>query len=261
MNVRPAQSWTSGFFLLLLGSVALAACSSSSGGKADASGNAGAGGATAGASGNAAGGGTGGATAGASGDAAAGASGDAAPDGSGGAPQDGGASDAPVCPFPASLGAATVVMQSGSAMEGGGRSTVTEHDSVSYLGALDNASRPTEIDVQLYKNAAPFGAMLASMSISLVGQNNFATCGACVILHPLYNDGVEIRAQTNYIATSGTLNVTAVPNGTAMELTASLSNVTFEHVTIDSSFVTTKVDDCTITLTSVSIDSPVTPAP
>ena len=144
------------------------------------------------------------------------------------------------------------------ATEGGDRSTVSLHDSVSYLGPLDNATRPNELDIQLYKNTAPFGAMLAPMSISLVGQDNFATCGACVILHPMYSDGVEIRAQTNYIATSGTLNITAVPNGTTTHLTATLSNVTFKHVMIDSSFVTTKVDDCTITLTSASIDAPVT---
>jgi hypothetical protein len=257
MNVRRPQSWTSGFALVFLASVALAACSSS-GSKCSP------GGCTAGTAGGGAGtSGSGGAAAGASGDAAAGASGGAgagaggAAGGGAGATADGGTAGTSACPFPASLGAATVVTAGQMATEGGDRSTVTMHDSVSYLGPLDNATRPTELDIQLYKNAAPFGAMLASMSISLVGQDNFATCGACVILHPLYSDGVEIRAQTNYIATSGTLNITAVPNGTAAQLKASLSNVTFKHVTIDSQFVTTRVDDCTITLTSATIDSPV----
>jgi hypothetical protein len=132
---------------------------------------------------------------------------------------------------------------------------------------------PDVLDIQLYKSAAPFGAMLASMSIPLTGQDNFATCGACVLFHPMDNDGAPLHAQTNYIAKSGTLNITAVPNaltpaadggadaGTATHFTATLSNVVFEHVTIDSSFVTTKLDDCTITLTSVAIDDPVTPAP
>jgi len=77
----------------------------------------------------------------------------------------------------------------------------------------------------------------------------------------VWNDGAPLHAQTNYIAKAGTLNITAVPNGTATQLTASLSNVTFEHVTIDSSFKTTKIDDCTITLTSASLDAPFTPIP
>jgi hypothetical protein len=260
-----SQSYILGIAFFTLGSLALGACSSSgskcgpggctSGMAGGAAGTSGSGGGAAGATGGAAAGTSGDAAAGASGDAAAGAGG-----GSGGATADGGPSDASTCPFAPSLGAATVVQAMPPvpmATEGGDRSTMTVHDSVAYLGPLDNATRPNELDIQLYKNKAPFGAMLAPMSISLVGQDNFATCGACVILHPMYSDGVEIRAQTNYIATSGTLNVTAVPNGTTMQLTASLSNVTFKHVTIDSQFVTTKVDDCTITLTSVSIDTPV----
>jgi hypothetical protein len=269
MKELSARPRISAFVLVLVGSVALAACSSSGGSRCDPGGctsgaagtsGGGAGGATAGTSGGA--GTTGGAgtsgAAGTSGGAgtsgAAGTSGGAGTSGAAGATTDAGAGGSSACPSPASLGAATVVMQNQSATEGGDRSTVTLHDSVSYLGALDSATRPNEMDVQLYKNAAPFGATLASMSISLVGQNNFATCGACVILHPLYNDGAPLHAQTNYIAKSGTLNVTAVPNGGAMQLTASLSNVTFEHVMIDSSFVTTHLDDCTITLTSLSID-------
>jgi hypothetical protein len=154
-----------------------------------------------------------------------------------------------------SLGAVTVMLQ--AATEGGDRSAVTPRDSVAWLGQLNMTSPAETLDVQLYKNVAPFGAMLAPMTISLAGQSDFSTCGACVLFHPLYYDGVEVRAQPNYIATDGTLNVSAVPNGTTARLTATLSNVTFEHVMIDPSFKTSKLDDCTITLTSASIDSDV----
>jgi hypothetical protein len=178
----------------------------------------------------------------------------------GGAVTDGGADRASAlqlnaCGAPETLGAVAVVMQ--QAMEGGDRSTVTVHDSVSWLGQLNNDTRPQMLDVQLYKSRAPFGAMLAPMTIALTGQNDFSTCGACVLFHPLYLDGVVVRAQQNYIATSGTLHVTAVPNGATVHLTATLSNVTFEHVVIDSAFKTTKVDSCMITLSSATIDSPV----
>jgi hypothetical protein len=210
--------------------------------------------------GNGGGGGSGGGTGG-SGGSAAGASGNAAAGTSGGG-NDGGATDASgeaapapelnACGHPAKLGAATATNQ--MAMEGGDRATVSLHDSIAWLGQLNDATEPEMLDVQLYKNAAPFGAMLSSMSISLAGQSDFSTCGACVLFHPNYSNGTAVRTQTNYIATSGTLNVTAVPNGTATKLTATLSNVTFEHVTIDPDFKTTKVDECMVTLTSASID-------
>jgi hypothetical protein len=250
------QRRTSGLFFVLLFSLASAACSSGS--KGSATGAAGTAGGAAGSSAAGAG------AAGTPGDAAAGSvgsSGDAAADATGaaGATTDAGSSDVSLCLVPSSLGTVTLVTQ--SAAEGGDRSTVTMHDSVAWLGQVNSNTMPDVLDVQLYKSAAPFGATLASMSIPLTGQDNFATCGACVLFHPMDNDGAPLHAQTNYIAKSGTLNITAVPNGTATNLTASLSNVVFEHVTIDSSFATTKLDDCTITLTSVAIDAPVTPAP
>ena len=247
MNAR-ALSSTLGILL----SLSVAACSSTSGGSATG---------TAGTSGSA------GATAGVSGDAAAGSSGDAAGvAGATGTAGMGAGADASACPYAPSLGAVTILTlaqtqtQLPMASEVGDRSTTTEHDSVSWLGPINNNTRPDVLDVQLYKSKAPFGAMLAPMSISLAGQNDFATCGACVLFHPVWNDGAPLHAQTNYIAKSGTLNITAVvPNGNTTQLTATLSNVVFEHVTIDSSFVTTKIDDCTITLTSATIATPATP--
>ena len=119
-------------------------------------------------------------------------------------------------------------------------------------------TEPQVLDIQLYKNAAPFGAMLASMSIDLTSQGDYSTCGACVVFHPRYLDGgVEIRAQPDYIATSGTLNITAIPSASGMKLTAMLSNVTFEHIMIaPSTFATTKLPDgCKTTLTSAMIDT------
>ena len=157
------------------------------------------------------------------------------------------------CGDPDKLGTATIMMQTAT-RNFGDRSTTANDGSVQWFGQLNMDTRPQTLDVQLYKGAAPFATMLAPMTISLTGQSDFSTCGACVLFHPKYNDNTEIRAQPNYIATSGTLNITAVPNGAPGKLTATLSNVTFQHVMIDTSFKTTNLDTCTISLTSASID-------
>jgi hypothetical protein len=125
---------------------------------------------------------------------------------------------------------------------------------------------PDLLHVQLYKGVQPFGASLSSMSdISLEHQSDFATCGACVLFQPKAVSGAAVLDQPLYIATSGKLNLTAVPEGAigpTSRLTGSLSDVVFAHVTIDKkTFTTTKIDDCTITLTSIFFDTIVTAAP
>jgi hypothetical protein len=236
-----------GLIIGFVAALALGACSSSkgSGGAAGSTGAAGAAGST-GAAGSAAAG-SGGATAGSSG--GGGSDAGAAMDG----PVEMAAASMNTCGDPDKLGTAAIVMQMAT-RNFGDRSTTVNDGSVQWRGQLDMDTRPQTLDVQLYKGAAPFAAMLAPMSISLTNQSDFSTCGACVLFHPKYNDNTEIRAQPNYIATSGTLNITAVPNGAAGKLTATLTNVTFEHVMIDTSFKTTKLDDCTISLASATID-------
>jgi hypothetical protein len=228
--------------------LAFGACSSSKGGGgvAGSSGAAGAAGSV----------GAAGSAAGSSGGAMAGSTGAAGSDA--GVSMDGPVEMAPApsmntCGDPDKLGTATIVMQTAS-RNFGDRSTTANDGSVQWQGNLNMDTRPQKLDVQLYKGAAPFTTMLAPMTISLTNQSDFSTCGACVLFHPMYNDGVEIRAQPNYIATSGTLTITAVPNGVAGKLTATLTNVSFEHVMIDTSFKTTKLDDCTVSLTSATID-------
>jgi hypothetical protein len=259
MKERFARSARSRFVVVII-AAAVGACSSSK----DNSGSAGSGGATAGSSGA-----TGGASGG-SGGSAAGASGNAAAGTSGGG-HDGGATDGPTempaamlnsCGAPVNV-PTTVVMQ--MAMQGNGdRPTPSLSGNVQWLGYLDGNSEPNALDVQLYENAAPFGATFAPMTISLTGQSDFSTCGACVLFHTAYKCGSAVRNQEDYIATGGTLTLTAGPNaagdaGTPGHLTATLTNVTFEHVTIDTSFVTTKAtDNCTVSLTSAKIDTDVT---
>jgi hypothetical protein len=246
MNEQSVLSRSS-FAIAIVAALTLGACSSSS---KISGGGGGSGGATGGS-----GGAAGGSAAGAPGDAAAGAPGAAGSDG--GTTE--AAAEAPPAPElnscgdPAKLGAATVLAQTG--VLGGDRATPNLSDAIDWLGMVNSATEPQTLEIQLYKSTAPFGAMLAPMSISLTGQSDFATCGACVFFHPGYRDNTPLKNQPNYVATSGTLNLTAVPSasGSGM-LTGTLSNVTFEHIMIDPDYKTTKVDDCTITLTSASIN-------
>ena len=272
MKVSNAQRRNLMSTLVLLGSLAAAACTQTRGGTTGAAGSTGA----AGTAGGGAGGSTAGAgTAGAAGTSGAAGSGATGADGGAGAMMDGNAPEVNACGFVPNLGTATLVMQ--SAQEGGDRSTATVHNAIAWLGQLDNNTEPDMLDVQLYKNAAPFGAMLQSMSISLTGQSDFKTCGACVFYHHLYENNTELRAQKNYIATSGTLNITAVPNysapdagtdagggdgGAGLQLTATVSNVTFVHVLIDDLFNTSVLTvGCAVSLTSASISAPVPVSP
>ncbi|HEX4407025.1 MAG TPA: hypothetical protein VH560_19435 [Polyangia bacterium] len=230
---------------------AFGACTSSSG----AGGTAGAS-ASAGANGTAGSGGASGA--GTAGSGSAGATGGAGTSGSAGTTGSDGGAGKPAtnsCGVVSNLGAATVVMQS-AAQGNGDRPTASLQGSLQWLGQLDNADEPNELDVQLYEGVMPFGASLAPMTIPLAGQGDFATCGACVIFHPMYVAGAPIHAQTSYIATGGTLTLTAVPTGTTTTLVGSLSNVTFEHVDIDlTTYATTKsADGCTSALTSATIN-------
>jgi hypothetical protein len=254
MKILSASSRSVGFALLVLGCAAFGACTSSSGagGTAGASATAGANGSAG--SGGASGAGTAGSgSAGASGDAAAGTSGQAGTPGT-----DGGAGKPATnsCGVTSNLGA-TIVTQS-AAQGDGDRPTSTPQGSLQWLAQLDNDNEPNELDVQLYENMMPFGASLAPMTISLASQGSFATCGACVVFHPMYVTGAPIHSQISYIATGGTLTLTAVPSAAAPMLTGTLTNVTFAHVDIDlTTYATTPdPDGCTVTLPSATINVP-----
>jgi hypothetical protein len=111
---------------------------------------------------------------------------------------------------------------------------------------------------------APFGDTLTTMTgIDLSTQSDYQTCGACVVLAVALDANGDFLAEPQtFISVSGTLNVTTLPafpaTGTS-RITGSVSNVVFEHVSIDSiTGVTTKLDNCQTTLTSAAFDSPVT---
>jgi hypothetical protein len=105
-------------------------------------------------------------------------------------------------------------------------------------------------------------------SIDLSTQSNLQSCGACVFMvmnadttNP--QNVEEIQLGPDYVATSGTLDLTqvpAVPATTTSRISGTLSNVVFEHMNVDSTtFATTPAaDGCRFTLSSATFDAVVT---
>jgi hypothetical protein len=137
---------------------------------------------------------------------------------------------------------------------------------VDWDAPLNNDAKPDILDMVLFKSQAPFTNGITAEDVDLAGQNDFKTCGACVLVIAHADTSQPLlKAGDDYIARSGTLSLKSVPtlplDGTS-RLTGTLTNVVLEHVTIHpSSYATTKLDDCTITLKSVNFSAIVKPAP
>jgi hypothetical protein len=142
--------------------------------------------------------------------------------------------------------------------------TVIEKNLV-WQGFLSTTAQPDALTITFNPNKAPFGSPITppSAPIDLSTQNQTSTCGACVVLYTqLGSNSLPSASTQTYLATGGTLSLSvapAVPPSSSSSVSATLSNVTFEHVTVDgqSGVSTPAPDGCTTTLTSALIDSPV----
>lgn len=110
------------------------------------------------------------------------------------------------------------------------------------------AAPPSDIlIVEFYTGFAPFGTSGAPTAVvpgtyQISGdQLNYATCGVCVRI------GTNADTQgyeDDYLATGGTVTVTTADSRVGGTLAFSVSNLTFEHVTIDeNTFQSTPVGD------------------
>ncbi len=142
-----------------------------------------------------------------------------------------------VCLADADYGAATLANQS-IAFNGG-----------TFIGVTGELNVDVdELVLELYDNAGAFsGGVVAPGTYTITGDElNYATCGVCVRLF------TEDVADDGYLATGGTVTITELsPN-----VVATLSDLTFEHVTIDATtFESTPAEDgCTTSVTSVAFD-------
>jgi hypothetical protein len=205
-------------------------------------------------------------------DGSAGADGAAAADGAADADGAGHADDAadadgPSCGVSPGYGPVTFAAAVQSAVGRGDMANGASPSEVDWNAPLNNDVKPDILDLALVNGQAPFAAGLTAMdAIDLAGQDDFKTCGACVLIIAHADTNFPpLKAGDDYIATSGTLKLTTVPTlplDVTSRVMGTLTNVVFKHVRINAtSFVTTKLDDCTITISSATFNAAVVASP
>jgi hypothetical protein len=159
------------------------------------------------------------------------------------------------CNALASYGTPTFTAANQTAVESDAAAFTVVEKNLVWTGLLSSVAQPDGLTITFNPNKAPFGNPITppSSPIDLSTQSQASTCGACVVL--------SASTQT-YLATSGTLTLSVappVPPISSSSIYATLSNVTFQHVTIDgqSGISTPAPDGCTTALTSALIDAPV----
>ncbi len=127
-----------------------------------------------------------------------------------------------------------------------------------YDAAMNTDPKFDDLSIQLFKGLGAYttGELVPGV-VALSGpEANYETCGACVLIYVDLDPDNQFMDDGAYLATGGTLNLmTLTPN-----IKGTLSNVSFEHVTIDANnnYHSTPVGDCTATMTSMAFDFPVT---
>jgi hypothetical protein len=121
------------------------------------------------------------------------------------------------------------------------------------------AALPTDgLIVEFYTGYTPFGTSAAPTAVvpgtyQLTDEQlNYASCGVCVRL--VTNSAEDGSSEDDYMATGGTVTVSAVGDAVGETLTFALSNLTFEHVTIDGMTYnsTPAGDGCTTTISGAT---------
>ncbi|MEZ4366017.1 MAG: hypothetical protein R2939_06990 [Kofleriaceae bacterium] len=177
------------------------------------------------------------------------------PDGS---PIDAPRIDAPMqanCQATASYGAVTANPETTAAYWDGGTAQAPEFA----VGLTSIAAGPPAdgVQIELY---AGFGALSGGIvpdTYTITGDElNYATCGVCVTIQA---DITQDAVGSVYMATGGSVTI----NSISPTFSATASNLTFEHVTIDpQTFQSTPVGDgCNSSITSVAIDATLEPLP
>lgn len=172
--------------------------------------------------------------------------------------------DAPPCQAMASYGTPSLGSE-GANSYGSGSSGSNAH-ALLYGGKLNNNALFDLLDVELFAGTGAFAATdITTGSFNLATEDaDYSTCGACVLIFTQYNASAPMGTDPvgqYYLATGGTLNLTGVGSGSGpgQTLQGTLSNATFDHVTIDpNSFVSTKVaDGCATAITSATLAGPI----
>jgi hypothetical protein len=158
------------------------------------------------------------------------------------------------CVAPASYGAASMSSQAAMYFP----PTQELPEAIQYIGKLNNASTADFVDIELIETVGgPFANGPVPATITLTGaESSTATCAGCVlVIAKCTACGIgQALTGTAYIATAGTLRITAVnPN-----IVGTLTDVTLRHVNIDNQGVSSfHPDNCMTRITSASFSAPV----
>jgi hypothetical protein len=164
----------------------------------------------------------------------------------------------PQCDAPAMYGTLTASSQSGDYYPGTGSAA----DELAYGG---DVATTDAVFITLFSDDPKFGGVFTvPVTIPISGvELNFDSCGGCVVVGAKCNGcNPETGAGTAswFMATGGSLRVTEV----SPRVKGTLTNVTFEHVTIantgsNPTYHSTPVGDgCVTKITSMAFDAPVT---
>jgi hypothetical protein len=138
----------------------------------------------------------------------------------------------------------------------------TTFNSDLFAGALTTTTNPDVAQFELYKGFGVFATDITVNTYTISGvETQYQSCGACLLIRA----GVTIdptthqitAEQATYLATGGTLQLTAVPSETdgTGTLSGKLTNGTFQQVTIDSTGKSTPVGTCTTTIPSLTFSA------
>jgi hypothetical protein len=187
--------------------------------------------------------------------------------GSDGPADNDGAAGGASCGVSPTYGPVTFAAAVQSAVASGDVANGTSPREIDWNAPLNNDVKPDILDLALVNGQAPFAAGLTAMdAVDLASQDDLQTCGACVLIIAHADTTFPpLKAGDDYIATSGTLKLTTVPTlplDATSRVAGTLTNAVFEHVKINaSSFVTTKLDDCTIKISSATFNAAVLASP
>ena len=122
------------------------------------------------------------------------------------------------------------------------------------LVAISDQGPPVDaINVQLWPGFGPFDPALAVGSFPIAGDEaNFYLCGACALLIGDFDPMTNMTAQ-DYVASSGTINITTAGTAVGETIEGSIDNMVYREVTFDddNQVQTDVANGCTVNITTV----------
>jgi hypothetical protein len=135
-------------------------------------------------------------------------------------------------------------------------------DVLEFDALLETASPADGISVILYAGYGAFSAgAIMPGTYEISGEElDFATCGVCVLLA---TNATADGHEDDYMATGGTVTITAAGTAVGGTLSGTLTNVQFHHVTIDpqTGETTQAADTCTSAMSNATFTGTLAAAP